>query len=345
MSGSSLDGLDIAHVLFQEEKDSWSFEIIDAHCFEYDIAFSNELRQLPTSSAFELAAMHTRLGELFGRLTKQFIEMFAITAPINCIVSHGQTIFHQTDKHFTLQIGNGAAIAAICGMPVVCDLRSKDVALGGQGAPLVPCGEKYLFPNQYAFLNIGGISNISFHQDKIVAYDVCPGNTLMNHYAALKGKSFDDEGAMARSGKIIPELLKKWNDVAFCKVVAPKSLGTEHIFQDWIVLDDFSETVEDKLTTAAEHIAMQIGFSVKQHPLPTTNSMLITGGGALNTYLVERIAFHCGIDISVPDKKIIQYKEALIIAFLGLQRWLGKNNAYSSVTGASVDSCGGAIYI
>ncbi len=340
MSGSSLDGLDVCAVKFNEENSRWKFEIQNTVCYEYPEHFQQALRQLPDATAYQLAEMHTGFARIQADYLQQFFQAFPDSRKADLIVSHGQTIFHQPEQSFTTQIGCGATLSALTSKTVVCDLRTYDVALGGQGAPLVPLGEKYLFPEFKSFLNIGGICNISEHTDSgITAYDVCPGNTLLNLLAIQSGKTYDTRGTIARNGSVCPELLAQLSSVDFYQKEGPKSLGTEHLMRDWWpLIEAASLSVEDKMTTVVEHIAIELG-KVLTHP-----TTLITGGGALNTYLTERIIHHAVSEIIVPSRQIIEFKEALIIGFAGLERYLGRNNCLSSVTGAQRDNMGGAVY-
>ncbi len=366
MSGSSLDGLDICYVRFKvngfNEIDSSpltvDYNILKADCIEYPIEFRERLRNAPHLSAFEFARLHTEVGNYFGQLTALFIQKNNIET-VDFICSHGQTIFHQPSAGFTTQIGCGAQIAAITNSKVVCDIRTSDVAHGGQGAPLVPVAEQYLFPDYNTFLNIGGIANISFHHPnsqekvsvaeiskKVIAYDVCAANTLLNYLAQQNGLTFDTNGDLARKGTAVQSILDELNTIAFCKQPAPKSLGTEHVYSEWIaVLDKYTCSAEDKLATAVEHISMQIGKEIKSTMRNLDLKLLVTGGGAFNAFLIERIQANTDSTVIVPDKLTIAYKEALAMAFIGLLRILEMPNCLSSVTGAHKDVIGGAVYL
>lgn len=346
MSGSSLDGLDICYVRFQYHDERFTYEIIQADCIEYTDAFRERLRNAPDLSAAEFAKLHTELGNYFGRSTANFIQLHK-PEMVDFIASHGQTIFHQPSSGFTSQIGCGAQIAAKTNCKVVCDLRTTDVAYGGQGAPIVPMTEKYLFPEYKIFLNIGGIANISFHHDdRVFAYDVCAANTLLNYLAQQKGVAYDKNGEMAKSGAIVYSLLDELNRIDFCEQAPPKSLGSEHIYADWIPLfDKYDDSIEDKLATAVEHIAEQVAQPVKSQILNPKSQILITGGGAFNAFLVERIQHHSNITAVVPDALSVQYKEALAMAFIGLLRILEIPNCLASVTGAQKNVIGGAVYL
>ncbi len=368
MSGSSLDGLDICYVRFIINDLRFKYEILQADCIEYTSDFRERLRNATNLSAFEFAKLHTELGNYFGKLTNDFIQKNKIET-LDFICSHGQTVFHQPLSGFTSQIGCGAQIAAQTNCKVICDLRTADVANGGQGAPIVPIAEQYLFSEYKFFLNIGGIANISFHNPKsikglseveeIIAYDVCAANTLLNYLAQQKGLEYDKNGGLSKNGTIIYALLEDLNNIEFCELLPPKSLGTEHIYDNWIPLfDKYDDSIEDKLATAVEHIAMQVNESIVHNPQSTeTNNnkigglstvdhrLLITGGGAHNTFLVERIQHHTNIKVEVPDKLTVQYKEALAMAFIGLLRILEMPNCIASVTGARKNVIGGAIYL
>jgi anhydro-N-acetylmuramic acid kinase len=355
MSGSSLDGLDICYVRFKVGDSGFAYEILQADCIEYSNEFRERLRTAPNLSAFEFAKLHTEAGNFFGKLTKNFIQKNKINN-LDFICSHGQTIFHQPLSGFTSQIGCGAQIAALTNCKVICDLRTSDIANGGQGAPIVPVAEQYLFSDYKVFLNIGGIANISFRNPnslkgitegkEIIAYDICAANTVLNYLAKQKGLDYDKDGKLARCGAIIPDLLINLNEINFCKKSAPKSLGSEHIYEDWIPLfDNYDDSIEDKLATMVEHIAIQVENFIKSQFLNHNSEMLITGGGALNTFLIERIQQHTKLQVVVPDVLTVQHKEALAMAFIGLLRILEIPNCLASVTGAKKDAVGGAVYL
>lgn len=341
MSGTSLDGLDLAFCRFELVKGTWHYRIVEAETIPYTRDWQQRLQMLDRLSAGDLALADVELGHLMGKLAKEFIDKHRLKPGF--ISSHGQTIFHQPHLKWTTQIGNGAAIAAETGLPVVCDFRSTDVALGGQGAPLVPIGDRLLFPGFTFCLNLGGFANISFeHGGNRIAYDICPVNMVLNTLAGKAGKAFDDRGNLARSGTLLPGLLESLNQLPFYHQAPPKSLGKEWV-EEYIrpLIPDPGSRIPDLLATFCEHIAIQVG---KNTGTNGADRLLITGGGALNTYLVERIRHHATPQVALPDLQTIQFKEALIFAFLGLLRWRGEVNCLSSVTGASKDNIGGAIY-
>lgn len=342
MSGTSLDGLDIACCTFEQIGESWNYKIEEAITYKYKDEWSKKLASVHNTSAYEFALANTEYGYYLAEKVNEFIAEKSI-ATIDLIASHGHTIFHQPEKNFTFQLGSGAAIAGRTGIITVCDFRSLDVALNGQGAPLVPIGDALLFPGFDYCLNLGGIANISFDKNrKRVAFDICPVNLVLNHLAQTLGNSYDNEGDLARSGSLDKILLEKLNNLDFYETTGAKSLGREWVEKVFFpVLNSFEISSEDKLNTVCEHIAMQIA----KHAKDVKAKMLVSGGGAYNNYLMERIKFHAKADIVIPDNETIEYKEALIFAFLGLLRFDQKNNTLASVTGASTDSIGGAIYL
>jgi len=342
MSGTSLDGLDIAYCLFNKTEKGWKYKITKADTYKYPEAWSRILSTIHLANASAFALANTEYGYFLAEKIKQFIARNKIT-DVDFIASHGHTIFHQPEKNFTFQLGSGAAIAGRTGITTISDFRSTDVALGGQGAPLVPIGDAMLFSEFDYCLNLGGIANISFDKKgKRVAYDICPVNLVLNHLAQTRGKKFDNEGKLARSGSLNKNLFEKLNSLDFYKLKGAKSLGREWVEEKFLCeLNKFSISVPDKLNTVCEHIAFQISKQTEKKK----NKMMITGGGAYNTYLAERIKAYTSAEIIIPDKQIIEYKEALIFAFLGLLRFEQKNNTLASVTGAKTDSIGGAIYL
>jgi anhydro-N-acetylmuramic acid kinase len=341
MSGTSLDGLDVAYCEFELKGKNWSYQILTGETFPYNEEWRSRLATLEQGTASDLARTDIEFGHFSGRVAKSFIDRHKISPDF--IASHGHTIFHQPEKGITWQIGKGSSIAAETGLPVVCDFRSLDVALGGQGAPLVPIGDRLLFGDYDYCLNLGGFANISFELDgRRLAYDICPANIVLHHLAEKSGKSHDPSGQMARIGDISPSLLHTLNQLPYYTLPPPKSLGKEWVISNiYPILDSSSVLLNDQLSTLCEHIAMQIsrvpGMNAEQ-------KMIVTGGGTFNDFLLERIRFHSPCPVHLPDENTINFKEALIFAFLGVLRWREESNCLQSVTGARKDSTGGAIY-
>ena len=344
MSGTSLDGLDLAHCTFQLNKtNNWSFKINNATTIVYPSQLLDKLSEATTFSGLALMFLHNELGNFIGQSVNQFVKDNNIDKnSIAAISSHGHTIFHQTEKQLTTQIGNGANISAITELTTVCDFRTTDVALGGQGAPLVPIGDKLLFSDYDYCLNLGGIANISsLESTQSIAYDICPVNIVMNKLALNLGFPYDKNGEFAKSGIVHKYLLLQLNQLAYYSKSSPKSLGIEYISQSiFPVLGSFNISNQDKLATFVEHIAIQIANNITSK----NKKVLFTGGGTFNTYLMERIESHYRSKIITPSPQIIDFKEALIFAFLGVLRLRKEVNCLKSVTGASQDNIGGCIY-
>lgn len=340
MSGSSLDGLDIALVHFQEENNKYRFQILSADTLPYPNIWKTRLSEAFHKRPKELEQLDKDYGEYLGQQVLDFTKRHNITPDF--VASHGHTIFHRPEEHYTLQIGDGQELARTCGFIVINDFRSEDVSKGGQGAPLVPIGDKLLFSNYEMCLNIGGIANISYDDNgKRIAYDLCIANQALNYLAKMHGHYYDKDGEMARRGEVDHTLLKKLNNLPFFIQDPPKSLGRE-FFETYqkVLLRNLS--VPDLLATFVEHIAIQIALPISVFP---KSRILCTGGGAMNKFLIERLRARTKHEVVIPKYQIVDYKEALVFAFLGLLRAEGKTNVLSSVTGAKSDSCSGKIWL
>lgn len=344
MSGTSLDGLDIALCQFKNAGNSYEYSILDAETIEYTPEFKNRLINAYTSSARDIFELNSYFGSFVAEKVTNFLNKKGQKA--NLIASHGHTIFHQPQNGFSTQIGCGATIAAKTGITTVCDFRSMDVALSGQGAPLVPIGDKLLFSNYTACLNLGGIANISFDdsQGQRSAFDISVCNIPLNYLAASLNKTYDDGGRIARSGQLNEELLNLLDQQDHYSKKGSKSLGFEW-FQDIFlkVIEGFKGvSTEDLLRTITEHIAGIIAAVLNNHSL---DKVLITGGGAYNTFLIEQIQNRTSAKLDIPDNRLVNFKEALIFAFLGYLRLQEKTNTLCTVTGAKRNSIGGAVYL
>ena len=338
MSGSSLDGLDIALVRFRYDGDQYDYAILDADTLPYPDEWKCRLANAFHKQPDALKDLDRAYGRFLGEQVKHFAA--ERHAKPDFVASHGHTIFHKPEQHYTLQIGDGQELANACGFTVVNDFRTEDVLKGGQGAPLVPIGDKLLFGDYGICLNIGGIANVSYDENgKRIAYDICIANQALNHLASLEGLEYDKDGALARSGNIDKDLLEQVNHDPYYGLFPPKSLGREFFEtrqKDLLV----GLSTADLLATFSEHITMQIALSVSALP---KGKLLITGGGAKNKFLVERIQARSHHQVVVPETQIVDYKEALVFALLGLLRKEGRTNVLSSVTGATSDSCSGKI--
>jgi anhydro-N-acetylmuramic acid kinase len=346
MSGSSLDGLDIAYVHLHSGAGKWGYTLESAETVPFAPEWRSRLERATSLSARDYLLLHHEFGRYIGEQVNQFIQSRSLDFQVQLVASHGHTVFHLPALGMTSQLGDGAAIAAATGLPVVTDLRALDMAYGGQGAPIVPIGEKYLFPGFSHFLNLGGIANVSELRDgKFTAFDVCPANRVLNLLAAEKGASFDRDGQWASGGKVIPDLLETLNGLEYYDQPAPKSLdnafGAETVYG---VIRQSGCTPGDGLRTFCEHISMQVARALTGGQ---EGEMLVTGGGAHNRFLISRLeAFlePAGIKITVPDTAVADFKEALIVALFGVLRWRQEVNVLASVTGASRDSIGGALW-
>ena len=338
MSGTSLDGIDLVYVKF-DKTNYHDFQILEAETVSYSKDWKSILQKALHYSDKKLKDLDVSYGYLLADKILNFIKKYNIKK-IDFIASHGHTILHQPEKGITLQIGCGETIANKTKLKVVYDFRTKDVEVGGQGAPLVPIGDELLFSNFDYCLNLGGFSNISFKQNsQRIAFDICPVNIVLNHYVNKLGRAFDDKGKIASTGKVNKQLLAQLNAISFYKEKPPKSLGLEwvqkHIFP---LIDNQEGNISSILATFTEHIAMQIG-----KVLYNNDSVLVTGGGVFNSFLMQRIQFHAKNNLNLPSKKLINFKEALIFSFLGLLKTQGKINCLQSVTGASKNHSSGKI--
>ncbi|PVD49583.1 anhydro-N-acetylmuramic acid kinase [Terrimonas sp.] len=352
MSGSSLDGLDIAFVHLHENAGKWSFDIVHADCYAYTREWKNKLQSSIELNALDYLLLDAAYGHYTGALVNEFISKYQLHYKVQLIASHGHTTFHVPSKKMTAQLGNGAAIAAETGIPVVSNLRALDVAFGGQGAPIVPVGDKLLFAEYNYCLNIGGIANISsMRHSEYISFDICPANRVLNMLAEKVGKDYDSNGDIASSGTVKTDLLQKLNALGYYAQAYPKSLansfGTDIVYP---LLESSGYTTEDLLATYVEHIVVQIKDAVEKisDGGSAEKKLLATGGGALNAFLMERLQSSLSavnITVTVPEQNVVLYKEALVMALIGVLRWREENNVMASVTGAARNSVNGAVWM
>jgi anhydro-N-acetylmuramic acid kinase len=341
MSGTSLDGMDLILCRFRKSGNDWHYEIIRSVTLPYPEEWRRKLTEAARLDAGAFLLLHQEYGRYIGNQVRHFLA--GPTWKADLIASHGHTIFHQPEKGFTFQLGSGAALAATCKTDTVSDFRTLDVALGGQGAPLVPVGDALLF-NSYDFcLNLGGFANISNqHQGRRIACDICPVNMVANHLAQSRGMEFDRDGRLGKNGKILPDLVEELNGLEFYQKPAPKSLGREWVEDIFLpVIQRSGASAEDALCSLYEHIAVQISRYTRAYP---DGTILVTGGGAFNTFLMERIRRKSKAVLVIPDEQLVKFKEALIFAFLGLLRYRHEINCLASVTGAGMDSFSGVVH-
>jgi anhydro-N-acetylmuramic acid kinase len=350
MSGSSMDGLDIAYCTFEEIGGKWSVEITASDCISFPDEWKTKLAAITILTAKDLLLTHTAFGKWMGNAINAFIEKNNLAHKVHLISSHGHTVFHEPQLGMTFQMGDGAAIAATTKLPVVTDLRNMDIALGGQGAPIVPIAEKLLWQEHHYFLNLGGICNVTATQnDKHIAFDVCPANRVLNLLINEIGKAYDENGNEASKGNLNEDLLFELNDMDYYKKLYPKSLsnefGIDHVFQ---IIQRYEISVQDKSHTMCIHIAQQIKLALQSFTHDETSTMLVTGGGAFNSFLLKCIEHELEslqIEIVIPDENLINYKEAVAMALIGVLRWREEENVLASVTGALRNSVGGALWM
>ena len=342
-----MDGLDIVFCEFEQKKEKWSYKILNADIIPFDAKWRLRLTNLALQNAITYLKTSAFFGRYIGELVNTFISKTDIK--VDFIASHGHTVFHQPDNFVSNQIGDGAVIASITGIPVVSDFRSCDIALEGQGAPIVPVGDLYLFSEYVFCLNLGGIANVSCKKENadIIAYDICPINIVINKLSEKLGMTYDKDGEKAREGQIDKVLLDELNQIWYYDKEYPKTLSigwVNKVIQP--VLHRSTISLHDKMRTYYEHAAMQIAKSFQQLIDEGTkkSKALVTGGGTFNKFLMERIIDLSPVELVIPDDDTINYKEALVMAYLGVLRVTGNYNCLKSVTGAKHDSVGGAIY-
>lgn len=353
MSGSSLDGVDLATVRFAYQPDpaqppGWT--VLASQTIPFPSAWVTRLKNLPVGSALDLARCHAQLGDLFGSMIADYHQRHLVTPDL--VASHGHTIFHYPDDPvgFSSQIGDGARIAVQTGLPVVCDLRSSDLALGGQGAPLAPLADRLLFPEYDAWLNLGGIANITVHEgERWTAWDLWACNQLLNALAGELDLPMDRDGRIAADGQWIPELGEKVLAHPWMASGPPKSLDNQVVQRE--IVQPFLEhpgRTADKLFTAVDVLVRTIDLALSDRSVDQPGRILVSGGGAHNGWLIKRLAHQLASkhwDVERPSTELVDQKEAILIALAGLYRWLGRPNFMASVTGASTDACGGAVYL
>lgn len=343
MSGTSLDGIDLVFTSFiKNNNNSYSYTIINSETIPYPQEWEEKLRNAFYLSVAKIKQLNIDYGIYLGEVINNFIEKHALKN-IDFIASHGHTIFHKPNEGFTLQIGDGEQIRKTTGIKVVCDFRTQDVEFGGQGAPLVPIGDKLLFSEYDYCLNLGGFSNISFeNNNKRVAYDICPVNIVLNYYVKKLGFNYDDKGEIAKTGNINADLLDSLNTIEFYKMSIPKSLGFEFVEEEIIpLIDSYKLSINVVLRTFVEHIAQKIAEQVENSSL---KKMLVTGGGAYNVFLINLVKSKTLCELVIPNNILINYKEALIFGFLGVLKINNEVNCLRSVTGATKDHSSGKIY-
>ena len=341
MSGTSLDGIDLIYLTFNINE-FWSFKIHQSETVSYSADWKNSLQNLVSLSDSKLEKIDTDYTAYLSEIINDFIEKYSIEN-IDAVCSHGHTALHQPEIKLTYQIGNQSEIAKLINQKVICDFRVQDVEFGGQGAPLVPIGDKLLFQEFDFCVNFGGFANISTETDsKSIAFDICPVNIVLNHYVNKIGLDYDDRGEIASTGIVNNELFNELNELDFYKLNHPKSLGLEWVNEIIIpLIDSHQLDIKDILRTFVEHIAIQISDEINKK---NNASVLITGGGVFNQFLINRIQQQTKNKIVIPSRSVIEYKEAIIFGLLGVLKLRNEVNCLSSVTGANCDHSSGKIF-
>lgn len=347
MSGTSLDGLDLAYCHIWESDDKWEFEIKKTKSISYSPEMQEKLKNSIFITADELLILNNIYGTWLGEQSKSFIAEHNLV--VDCIASHGHTTHHQPENGLTFQIGSGQHLANASGQKVVCDFRTNDVALGGQGAPLVPIGDQ-LFFGQYDFcLNLGGISNVSFERDgRRIAYDIGLANMVLNHITRKNGLDYDTGGAMAKSGDVNTEMLEKLNSLEYYKLPFPKSTGYEWFVKEVVpIVEGTKDSMVNLLCTGIHHICEQVAIQIKSNSTKDGNTLFVTGGGAMNDFLIDTLQEKLGesTEVAMIEKQLIEFKEALVFALMGALRLEHKINVLSSVTGSKSDSSSGVVFL
>lgn len=339
MSGTSLDGLDAIFCTFHQQENGYGYKILFGTTLEYDEETRNMLQNAPFVSGEQLIFYDRKYGHYLGKKVNELITQSGIKPDM--VASHGHTVFHAPEKKLSFQMGHGAAITAECGLPVMYDFRSLDVALGGHGAPLVPIGDKLLFSHFDACLNLGGFSNVSMERNgKRIAWDICPVNFIANHLASIKGKHYDRDGSIGAAGTVQKKLLYKLESLDYYQKKYPKSLAREWVESNMaFLLSDLEYSVEDTLRTFYEHVATRIVSDIDIK----SGKVLCTGGGVKNRFLMQCIKEKSSWEVVIPENELVDFKEALIFAFLCFLKQSGKPNCLASVTGARCDSLGGSV--
>jgi len=346
MSGTSLDGIDLAYCKYFLENEKWSFKLIQAKTYNFSNELIVEIRAAIDNKPKDNHILDVKLGAYYAKIINQFIKEHNIET-IDFVANHGQTVYHNPHKKATIQLGDGATIAKKTNLTCINNFRNLDVELGGQGAPLVPIGDFHFYNNFNYCINLGGISNITIQNknEVLLAYDISPCNVLLNHYTRQIGFEFDRDGQIGRAGKINKLLFDKLNNNIYYNKQAPKSLDAKNCIDVFVPeIDRFNIEIEDKLHTICQHIAHQIKIVILKHYQQKNEKVLLSGGGTLNKFLVETIKTSLPIEVCIPSTEIIEYKEAIIFGLLGVLKMNNSVNCLKVVTGANKDCVGGQIW-
>ncbi len=351
ISGSSLDGLDMSLCSFDGLTPGqmvWDMHV--GVTMPFDESLISRLSVVTTLSAKDLLQLEVDFSKFCAKAINDLIKQHDLK--VDYICSHGHTVYHFPQDGYTLQIGKGSILAELTGIPSIVDVRANDIAQGGEGAPVAPIVEQYLYPGYDYYFNLGGIANVSYHKDQVItSIDSCPCNQVLNHVVGELGKAYDDKGKLARSGKVSKSLITAWQKLDYFAQAFPKSMDNSWVQEVFIpIMPRFNLSHEDRLATMVEFAAIQLAEDCKKlsDSKGRTYTGLITGGGGFNDFLVERMQVHVsdfGLTLNLPDGKTINFKEAILMALMGYLRVNEQNNTIPTVTGAQKATKGGAIYL
>lgn len=340
MSGTSCDGLDLAYCSFYKTN-KWNYKIVIVKTYSYTEEWKKKFDEAKTLNIIEFLKLHKEYGYYIGQIINSFLREYRLPKP-DLISSHGHTIFHQPEIKFNFQLGDSNIIAAETQITTVSDFRTLDIVSGGQGAPLVPIGDMFLFSKFDFCLNLGGFANMSYDlKETPKAYDICACNLITNYLSQKKGFDFDKSGEIGKKGNINQNLLDELNNLEYFNQLPPKSLGKEWLVEKVIpIIEKEKISVEDKLRTVYEHIAIQIDKSTLSSE---KKSIFVTGGGAYNKFLIKLIKQKTNNEIIIPSYEFVEFKEAIIFGLLGVLRYRKEINCLASVTGSERDNSVGTV--
>jgi len=342
MSGTSLDGLDIVLCELSNAKGKWTYHLIKCETVTYSKKWRNELKGALLLSGKDLLRLNRHYGAWVAQQVNHFLS--DVDKKPDLIASHGHTLFHEPSVGFNFQLGDGNIIAANTGITTVSDFRSLDICLGGQGAPLVPIGDEMLFAEYSACVNLGGFANVSAQIDQErKAWDICPLNFVINRLMEKVDLPMDKDGRFGAEGIVINELLNRLNALDFYSWNGPKSLAQEWVDENvWPIIEEYEhEALKNIVRTCYEHFSEIIATDLNRRI--TSGKVLFTGGGVYNAFFINLLKTKLNCEVIIPDDRLVNYKEALVFALLGLLRMRGEANCLMNITGAGSNSSSGSI--
>jgi len=346
MSGSSLDGLDIALIFFSDDfYESNEWRLVQSATIPYSPEWVERLKSAVYNK--EVDEIHNNFGTYLGTLVNEFLLNTKIHPEL--IALHGHTLYHRPEDHISLQLGAAQALADRTNFPAMDNFRIQDILLGGQGAPLAPTVEHWLFSKHKIFLNIGGIVNISSHlSGNIVGFDIGPGNQLLNTLSQEVGMAYDEGGQLGKKGIVIKAVLNQAKENEFYRKAYPKSLSNQWVQQEVIpIFQNREYPIEDRMATAIELIGWSLEIALDQMNI-THQKIIVTGGGAFNTTLIDhlqRFSLNSNNQLIVASEEIVNYKEAILMGLMGFLNITGSNNIFGISTGSKINHCAGNLCV